>query len=53
MVLAQEKACVERIKRIATKMAPGLEDLTYEERLKGMQLNTLEKNKKKRLNYNT
>ena len=29
---------LERIQRIANKMVPELEDLTYEERLKEMQL---------------
>ena len=33
---------LERIQRIAIKMVPELEDLTYEERLKEMQRNTLE-----------
>ena len=32
---------LERIRRIATKMVPELEDLTYEERLKEMHLTTL------------
>ena len=32
---------LERIQRIATKMAPELEDLTYEKRLKEMHLTTL------------
>ena len=32
---------LERIQRIATKMVPDLEDLTYEERLKEMYLTTL------------
>ena len=34
MATEQEKICVEigKIKRIATKMVPDLEDLTYEER---------------------
>ena len=43
MVFAQKKACVEieRIQRIATKMVPELEDLTYEERLKEKYLTTL------------
>ena len=39
---------LEKIQRIATKMVPELEDLTYEERLKEMHLTTL----KKRFNYN-
>ena len=44
---------LERIHRIATKMVPELEDLTYEERLKQMQLNNIErKERKRRLNYN-
>ena len=32
---------LERIHRITTKMVPDLEDLTYEERLKEMQVTTL------------
>ena len=32
---------LERIQRIAIKMVPELEDLTYEERLKEMHLITL------------
>ena len=34
---------LERIQRIAIKMAPELEDLPYEERLKEMHLTTLKK----------
>ena len=33
---------LKRIQRIATKMVPKLEDLTYEERLKEMHLSTQE-----------
>ena len=32
---------LERVQRIATKMVPDFEDLEYEERLKEMQLTTL------------
>ena len=32
---------LERMQRITTKMVPDLEDLTYEERLREMQLTTL------------
>ena len=32
---------LERMQRIATKMVPEFEDLTYEERLKEMHLTTL------------
>ena len=32
---------LKRIKRIATKIVPELEDLPYEERLKEMHLTTL------------
>ena len=39
---------LERKQRIATKMVPELEDLTYEERLKEMQLTTVKKKKRKR-----
>ena len=43
MVPTQEKHVLklERIQRIATKIVPELEDLTYEERLKKMHLTTL------------
>ena len=37
---------LDRKQRIATKMVPELKDLTYEKRLKEMQLNTLEKRKR-------
>ena len=50
MVPSQEKVYMlklERIQRIATKIMPELEDLIYEERLKEMQLTTLEKEKKR------
>ena len=40
----------ERIQRIATKMVPDLEDLTYEERLKEMHLTTLKE--RRELNHN-
>ena len=33
---------LERIQRIATKMVPDLKDLTYEDRLKEMELPTLQ-----------
>ena len=32
---------LERVQRIATKMVPDFEDLEYEEKLKEMQLTTL------------
>ena len=32
---------LERIQRIATRMVPDLQDLTYEERLKEIKLTTL------------
>ena len=38
--------------KIATKMVPELKDLTYEERLKEMQISTLEERKERRLDYN-
>ena len=38
----------ERIQRIATKMVPELEDLTYEERLKEMHLTTLKERRRER-----
>ena len=38
---------LERIQRIVTKMVPELKDLIYEERLKEMQLSTLEERRKK------
>ena len=43
MVPAQKKNVLklERIERIATKMMPELEELTYEERLKEVHLTTL------------
>ena len=37
----------ERIHRIATKMAPELEELTYEERLKEMHLTTLKERRER------
>ena len=54
MVTSQEKARVEigRIQRIATKMVPELEDLTYKEKIKEMQLTALGEKRKRRLNYN-
>ena len=33
---------LDRIQRIATKMVPELKDVTYRQRLKEMQLTTLE-----------
>ena len=38
---------LERIQRIATKMVPDLEDLTYEERLKEMHLTTLKETRER------
>ena len=38
---------LERIQRIATKMVPELRDLTYEERLKEIQLSTFEERREK------
>ena len=38
---------LERIQRISTKMGPELKNLTYEERLKEMQLNTLEERRER------
>ena len=38
---------LERIQRIATKMVPELEDLTYEERLKEMHLTTLKERRER------
>ena len=38
---------LERIQRITTKMVPELEDLIYDERLKQMQLNTLEERRER------
>ena len=38
---------LERIQRIATKMLPDLEDLTYEERLKEMHLTTLKEKRER------
>ena len=49
MVPAQEKHVLEleRIERIAAKMVPELEELTYEERLKEMHLTTLKERSKR------
>ena len=41
---------LERIQRIATKMVPELKNVTHEERLKKMQVNTFEE--KERLENN-
>ena len=43
MILTQEKHVLklETIQRIATKMVPHLEDVTYNKRLKKMQLTIL------------
>ena len=38
---------LERIQRIATKMVPELEDITYEERLKEMHLTTLKERRER------
>ena len=38
---------LEIIQRIATKMVPELEELTYEERLKEMHLTTLEERRER------
>ena len=38
---------LEKIQRIATKMVPDLEDLSYEERLKEMHLTTLKERRKR------
>ena len=38
---------LERIQRIATKMVPELEDLTYEERLKEIHLTTLKERRER------
>ena len=38
---------LERIHRIATKMVPKLEDLTYEHRLKEMHLTTLKERRER------
>ena len=48
-VPAQEKVCVEieRIQRIVAKMAPELEDLTYEERLKEMHLTIIKERRER------
>ena len=50
MVLHKKKLLLtfERIQRIATMMVPYLEDQTYEQSLKEMQLTTLKKKKRKR-----
>ena len=39
---------LERLQRMATKMVPELAEMTYEERLREMDLITLEKKKRKR-----
>ena len=39
---------IQRIKRAATKIAPSLRDLPYEERISRLKLTTLEKKKKKK-----
>ena len=46
----RKRKCVlklERIQRIATKMVPQLEDLTYEERSKEMHLTTLKERRER------
>ena len=40
---------IERIQRAATKMVPELKDLTYEERLKEMELPTFKPDEKEEI----
>ena len=44
MVTAQK---IKKLQRIRTKILPEFKDLTYEERLREMHLNTLEKRRKR------